>query len=98
MARVSIFLPLDDNYQNLRDGFWLDTDREFKTAPGVDRPQARLPEQRDSSARYPADYSSAEPWSRFRSFPRMADQNLWMGRANRLSATSSHFPKSWHRR
>jgi hypothetical protein len=86
--------PLDDNYQNLRDGFWLSTDREFKTAlESIGRKRASL----NNAAAPPdplPDYSPAAPVVKI---PKLshgaAGTDAWTARANRLSAIFKPYPE-----
>ena len=79
--------PLDDNYQNLRDGFWLSTDREFKTAlESIGRKRASLNNAAAPPDALP-DYSAVEPVIKI---PKLShakvDADAWTARTNRLSA------------
>jgi len=78
--------PLDDNYQNLRDGFWLSTDREFKTAlESIGRKRASLNNATAAPDTLP-DYSPAAPVVKIPKLSHAnADASAWTARANRLS-------------
>lgn len=86
--------PLDDNYRNLRDGFWLSTDREFKTAlESIGRKRASLNNAAAPPDALP-DYSPADPVMKI---PKLShgtvDTDAWAARANRLSAVFKPYPE-----
>jgi TldD protein len=86
--------PLDDNYENLRDGFWLTTDRAFKTAlESMSRKRAALNNSAAPPDQLP-DFTKAPPVVSLPKIPRREiNQQSWTTRANRLSAVFRSYPE-----
>ena len=92
-ARFDGSWPLDDNYQNLRDSFWLTTDRVFKAAlASIGRKRASLNNATAPDAL--ADYAPAEKVVKL---PQLShgtlDTDAWTARANRLSGIFGGYPE-----
>ncbi len=85
--------PLDDNYEALRQGFWLATDRAYKGAiEAIGRKRAALRNitQTDSLP----DFSAAPPVVQQGDLSREAvDQEGWRARAISLSAIFNSYPE-----
>ena len=86
--------PLDDNYQALRDAFWLGTDRAFKAAlESMGRKRASLNNAAASTEKL-ADFSKADPVvSLAKVSHKKADESAWGGRAARLSSVFNSYPE-----
>jgi TldD protein len=85
--------PLDDNYATLREGFWLSTDRAYKTAlESMARKRAALSSSNASTEKL-ADFSKAEPVRSIAKITRKKiDQSLWTARTVKLSAIFNAYP------
>lgn len=86
--------PVDDNYQALRDAFWLGTDRAYKAAlESMGRKRASLNSSAAQTEKL-ADFSKADPVV---SMPKVAhkkvDEAAWTGRAARLSSVFNAYPE-----
>jgi TldD protein len=86
--------PLDDNYQNLRDGFWLATDRTYKAAlESMGRKRASLKNTASPPDPIP-DFSKADPVV---SLPKVAhrkiDDAAWTARVAKLSGVFKSYPE-----
>jgi TldD protein len=86
--------PLDDNYQNLRDGFWLATDHAYKVAlESMGRKRASLKNTASPPDPLP-DYSKADPLV---SLPKVAhrkvDDPAWTARVAKLSGVFKAYPE-----
>ena len=86
--------PLDDNYQNLRDGFWLATDRTYKTAlESMGRKRASLKNTANPPDPLP-DFSKADPVV---SLPKVShrkiDDAAWTSRVAKLSGVFKNYPE-----
>ena len=93
-SRFDTEWPLDDNYANLRDSFWLATDRAYKAAlESMGRKRAAL-----SSANAPADkladFSKAEPVKNLAKVTRKKMDDAWTARMARLSAVFNAYPEA----
>lgn len=85
--------PLEDDYQNLRESFWLSTDRDYKAAvESLGRKRAALNNAAAPPDMLP-DYFPAQPIVKI---PKIAhrpiDVDAWTARANRLSAIMKNYP------
>jgi TldD protein len=86
--------PLDDNYQNLRDGFWLATDHTYKAAlESMGRKRASLKNTANPPDPIP-DFSKADPVV---SLPKVShrkiDDAVWTARVAKLSAVFKTYPE-----
>ncbi len=86
--------PQDDNYDGLREGFWLLTDRTFKAAvESIGRKRASLKNTATPADQLP-DYSKADP---IVSLPKVAhqktDASALSQRVARLSAVFASYPE-----
>ncbi|MBV9397925.1 MAG: hypothetical protein JO062_08090 [Bryobacterales bacterium] len=86
--------PVDDNYQALRDAFWLGTDRAYKAAlESIGRKRATLNNATEQAEKL-ADFSKADPVV---SLPKVAhkkaDEAAWTERIDRLSAVFNAYPE-----
>lgn len=86
--------PLDDNYENLRDGFWLATDRTYKAAlESMGRKRASLKNTASPPDPLP-DFSKADPVV---SLPKVAhrkiDDAAWTARVAKLSGVFKSYPE-----
>jgi hypothetical protein len=86
--------PLDDNYEALRDAFWLGTDRAYKAAlESMGRKRASLNSAAAQSEKL-ADYSKADPVMSLQKVAhKKADEPAWTGRAARLSSVFNSYPE-----
>jgi predicted Zn-dependent protease len=86
--------PLDDNYSNLRDAFWLATDRAYKAAlESMGRKRAALSNANASTEKI-ADFSQVPPVKNLPKVTRKKiDENLWTARAAKLSAIFASYPE-----
>ena len=93
-SRLDGAWPLDDSYQNLREGFWLATDRAYKTAlESMARKRAAL-----NSANAPAeklmDFSKADPVKSIGKLThKKFDQPGWEARVVKLSGVFNAYPE-----
>ncbi len=93
-SRFDTAWPLDDNYANLRDAFWLATDRAYKTAlESMGRKRAAL-----SSANAPAeklaDFSETPPVKSLAKVTRTKiDEAGWTSRTAALSSLFKAYPE-----
>jgi hypothetical protein len=86
--------PLDDNYQNLREGFWLATDHTYKAAlESLGRKRASLKNTASPPDPLP-DYSKADPVV---SLPKVAHRKIddvaWTARVAKLSSVFKSYPE-----
>jgi predicted Zn-dependent protease len=86
--------PLDDNYQNLRDGFWLATDHTYKAAlESMGRKRASIKNTANPPDPIP-DFSKADPVV---SLPKVShrkiDDAAWTARVAKLSGVFKSYPE-----
>ena len=86
--------PLDDNYQALRDAFWLGTDRAYKAAlESMGRKRASQ-NNAAAPAEKLADFSKTDPVVSLANVAhRKTDEAAWTGRAARLSSVFNTYPE-----
>ncbi len=86
--------PLDDNYANLRESFWLATDRVYKTAlESMSRKRAAL-NNANAPAEKIADYSQAPPVKHIEKVTRKrVDESAWASRIVKLSGIFNAYPE-----
>jgi hypothetical protein len=86
--------PLDDNYQALRDAFWLGTDRAYKAAlESIGRKRASLNNASEQAEKLP-DFSKAEPVVNLAKVShKKMDEAAWTARAGRLSSAFNTYPE-----
>ena len=86
--------PLDDSYQNLRESFWLATDRAYKTAlESMARKRAAL-NNANAPAEKLADFSKADPVKSIGKIThKKFDQAAWEGRVVKLSGIFNAYPE-----
>jgi hypothetical protein len=86
--------PLEDDYQNLRESFWLSTDRDYKAAiESIGRKRAALNNAAAPPDALP-DYSPAPPVVKIPKLAHRAiDVEAWTARADRLSAIFKDYPE-----
>ena len=84
-SRLDGAWPLDDSYQNLRESFWLATDRAYKTAlESMARKRASL--NSSSAPEKIADFSKADPVKSIgKVWHRKFDQTAWESRIVKMS-------------
>jgi TldD protein len=86
--------PLDSNYQNLRESFWLATDHAFRAAvESIGRKRAALSNAAAQPERLP-DYLKAEPVTDLREpYHPKIDEAAWTARVAKLSALFNAYPQ-----
>jgi TldD protein len=84
--------PVDDNYQALRDAFWLGTDRAYKAAlESIGRKRASL-NSASPTEKLP-DFSKADPIVNLgKVVHKKPDETAWTGRIARLSSVFNTYP------
>jgi hypothetical protein len=85
--------PVDDNYQALRDAFWLGTDRAYKAAlESIGRKRASL--NSASPTEKLSDFSKADPIiSLAKVAHKKVDEEAWRARIARLSSVFNSYPE-----
>lgn len=86
--------PLDDNYANMREALWLDTDLTYKAAlESISRKRASLNSAAAQSDPIP-DFSKATPVVKIDKIVRKKlDDQLWSARAARISSVFTPYPE-----
>jgi len=92
-SRLDGTWPLEDSYQNLREGFWLATDRAYKTAlESMARKRASL--KNSSAPEKIADYSKTDPVKSIGKLTRKKfDQPAWEARIVKMSGIFNTYPE-----
>jgi TldD protein len=93
-SRLDGAWPLDDSYQNLREGFWLATDRAYKTAlESMARKRAAL-NSSNAPAEKLADFSKADAVKSVEKLThKKFDQPGWESRVVKLSGVFNSYPE-----
>jgi hypothetical protein len=94
-SRYDTSWPLDDDYESLREAFWLGTDRAYKTAlESMGRKRASLNGAAAPTEKL-ADFSKAEPVVNLaKASHTKVDEAAWTGRVERLSSVLNAYPET----
>ncbi len=93
-SRLDGAWPLDDSYQALRDGFWLATDRAYKTAlESISRKRSSL-NNANAPAEKLADFSRVDPVKSIGKIShKKFDQAAWESRIVNISGIFNAYPE-----